>query len=318
MIPPRQPARPGPGERMVHDPPSPPPRADNALDLVAADRFSLDELASIYNATRIDYLVPMPMGPARLAEYMRVYDVDLAASVIVIGPDGPVGLGMLGLRPERAWITRLGVVPAARRGGAGRALMDGLLHTAAERERPVVWLEVIKGNEPAKRLFLRSGFTKTRELLVVRRSPLAQQRPPSLPANFVTAVEALDREQALDLLAARQVRPNWLNETASMHNVRRLEALRVTCSDGGLGWASFDVGRFQLTRIVVQVLAGDPVAVSAATLGAVHQRYPRHDTNIENLAADDPMWPGFQQLGYFDAFRRLEMVRGSEAARLEA
>ncbi|GAB4149511.1 MAG: hypothetical protein Fur0021_10600 [Candidatus Promineifilaceae bacterium] len=268
----------------------------------------MEDLAAVYNQTRIDYLVPMPMSAARLGEYIHVYDVDLSASCVLLDNAGLFGLGMLGVRPGRGWITRLGVVPERRQAGAGRAMMEFLLEAAAARGLETIWLEVIKGNVPAYNLFQRHDFHETRELLVVRRSPIFRGSPAAV-AQSIRAIDPLSRVEALSLLAQRQERPNWLNETESMRNARQLEALMVQCHDGGYGWASFDVGKFQLSRIVVDVIQGDPVTVTAAILQAIHQHYPRKDTVIENIAADDPKWPGFQQIGYFDSFRRIEMVR---------
>ncbi len=256
------------------------------------------------------------MNAARLGEYVHVYDVDLSASCVLLDEAGLFGLGMLGVRPGRAWITRLGVVPERRQAGAGREMMSFLLATAATRGLETVWLEVIKGNVPAYTLFQRHEFHETRELLVVRRSPIWRGAG-AAAAQSIRAIEPLSQAATLSLLSQRQERPNWLNETESMRNVRQLEALMVHCHDGGYGWASFDVGKFQLSRIVVDVLQGDPATVAAAILQAIHQHYPRKDTVIENIAADDPKWPGFQQVGYFDSFRRIEMVRGKGEGRRE-
>ena len=39
-----------------------------ACELVPAAQFSIEELTDLYNQTRLDYMVPMPMNPARMAE----------------------------------------------------------------------------------------------------------------------------------------------------------------------------------------------------------------------------------------------------------
>ena len=187
--------------------------------------------------------------------------------------------------------------------------MDFLLNAASEQEIHTVWLEVIAGNAPAHKMFKRYGFMQTRELLVIRRPPNFQSDEIPKIDEYIKKIDPISYVHALELLAQRTVRPNWLNETESMHNVTKLGALMVTCADGCRGWASFDIGKFQLTRVVVEVVHGDPVMVSAAVLRAIHHHYPTKDTMIENVAADDPKWPGFQKLGYFDSFRRIEMVR---------
>ena len=39
-----------------------------SIEIIPADRFTVQELVDLYNQTRVDYLVPMPMNAERLAE----------------------------------------------------------------------------------------------------------------------------------------------------------------------------------------------------------------------------------------------------------
>ena len=141
------------------------------MELVCADNFSLEQLTEAYNQTRIDYIVPMPMNASRLHEYIELYDIDLSASWVAVRHEAIFGLGMLGIRQGRAWITRVGVLPKGRRQGTGRAIIDRLILSASEKEINKVWLEVIAGNYPASQLFITSGFSRTRDLIVARRPP---------------------------------------------------------------------------------------------------------------------------------------------------
>lgn len=276
------------------------------MDLLPASRFTFEELTEAYNQTRVDYLVPMPMNVARLREYTRVYDVDMESSCAVVDGHAMLGLGMLGVRQKRAWITRLGVLPSGRRQGIGTIITDRLLQQAASRQADSVWLEVIKGNEPAHRLFKNFGFQETRELIVARRPPDPGIADAPLPQ--VKRVTSLNHEDAIILLSHRRQRPNWLNETESLQNVRNLSALVVEMHSEGRGWVTYHAGLLQLTRIVVEVTLGDPAEVTATILHVLHQRHKRQDAVAENLC-DDEKWPGFQQAGYFDSFRRVEMNR---------
>ncbi len=258
--------------------------------------------------------MPMPMSVARLEEYIHVYDVDLASSCVLVDENSrPFALGMLGIRQDRAWITRLGVMAEYRKVGAGKTIMDFLIEAAGKNNCSKIWLEVIKGNKPAHAMFSRFNFNETRELLVIRRPPNYTSFQTGNLDDIIQRINPINRPTALELLAQRKEQANWLNETESMQNVEDLEALMVECAGSGCGWASFDVGRFQLTRIVVEVMSGDPVQVSAAILRAIHRHYASKDTVIENVPADDPKWPGFQLLGYFDSFRRIEMVRNGSS-----
>lgn len=276
------------------------------MELLPASHFSFEELTEAYNQTRVDYLVPMPMNVARLREYVRVYDVDMDSSCAVVDGDTILGLGMLGVRQKRCWITRLGVLPSGRRQGIGTTITAQLLELAANKHAETLWLEVIKGNEPAYNLFKKFGFQETRELIVARRPPDPTLADPTLPK--VNRVTSLNHEDAILLLSHRRQRPNWLNETESMQNVRNLSALVVEIQNNGRGWVTYHAGLLQLTRIVVEVITGDPAEVTATILQVLHQRHKRQDAVAENLCNDEK-WPGFQQAGYFDSFRRIEMKR---------
>src|SRR5690242_6280674 len=141
--------------------------SDCPFELVPASNFSADELAEIYNAGRVDYIVPMPMNAKRMQSYVRMYDIDLDSSVIVFDEEHkPAGIGMLGVRDDRGWITRLGIIPDRRKAGMGACMMDALIAGARKRFARLIQLEVIEGNEPAHRLFLRNGFRETRRLMV--------------------------------------------------------------------------------------------------------------------------------------------------------
>ena len=277
------------------------------MELVTAENYTFEELTAAYNQTRVDYLVPMPMNVARLRDYVQTYDISLQDSFVARQGDVIYGLGMLGVREARTWVTRLGVLPSGRRQGTGQALMDALLERTTHLGMRTTWLEVIKGNKPAHALFCKCGFTETRELIVARRPPNPQNDDPI--GSMIKNVTPLNHEEALILLAHRQSRPNWLNETESMHNVRNLSALLVELQNGARGWVAYHGGLLQLTRIVVDVTSGDPVETTAAILYVLHQRHKRQDAIAENIPAGDPKWPGFEQAGYFESFRRIEMIR---------
>lgn len=276
------------------------------MNLQPASKFTYEQLTDAYNETRVDYMVPMPMNVARLMEYSRVYDVSLEHSCVAVEGDVMLGLGMLGVRHGRSWITRLGVLPAGRRKGTGSALMSGLIEASQNGSVKTIWLEVIKGNTPAHQLFLKFGFKETRELIVARRAPKAQADNKIF--DKVKRITTLNHEDAIILLSHREERPNWLNETESQQNVRNLSALLVELKNGGRGWVTYHAGLLQLTRLIVEVTVGDPTEVTETILTVLHQRHKRQDSIAENLCEDEK-WLGFQKAGYFDSFRRIEMKR---------
>jgi GNAT superfamily N-acetyltransferase len=265
-----------------------------------ASGYTFEQLADIYNGSRVDYIVPMPMNARRMEDYVRAYDVDLDASVVVVDDDEPAGVGMLGLRDSRAWITRVGVIPERRRHRQGQFIMESLIAQAAARGVAQVQLEVIRGNEPARHLFVKLGFEETRELLVVR-------RPPVVPRVTVPSAAArpLSADEMLALLKARDSGASWLDETASLRNLGTLEGLEVRLENGACGWIAFQRTSFQLSHLVLKA-THDTLAL--ALLYHLHAQYPSLDTKLENLPSDSVYLPAFQALGYHEVFARVEMV----------
>lgn len=275
------------------------------MELRPANQFSYEQLTQAYNRTRVDYLVPMPLNEARLREYVHVYDVDLADSYVAMDHDDLImGLGMLGIRGDQGWVTRLGVLPFGRRLGTGGAILEMLLDRARAKQRRTVTLEVIAGNKAGHCLFRKFGFKEVRELIVARRPPDLHTQ--LLPGG-IKRVTPLNHEEAIILLSHRKSPANWLKQTETMQNARNLSALLVELEDGGRGWVSYHASLFQLTRIVVEVTSGDPAAVTASILRVLHGRYKRQDAKVENIPVDE-VWQGFLRAGYFESFRRIEMV----------
>ncbi|MBI3168842.1 MAG: GNAT family N-acetyltransferase [Chloroflexi bacterium] len=277
-----------------------------AIELTPASRFTIDELTAIYNQTRVDYMIPMPMNAARLAEYVQAYDVDLEHS-LVASEDGVMrGVAMLGVRADRSWITRLGVIPSTRRGGVGEALCRSLLEKSTSRGIDFTMLEVIKNNMPAHQLFLKLGFYEVGELLILRRSPSKMVMEP-----VIADARRLERYEALDLVGYDRGTQPWTNQSESMSHAQDISGLYLTLPDGSRGWIAYQREKFTLTHFIYKTEEGDPAEVSYAFLSHLHHQYPRLDTYIENIQVNDPHLPGFYKMGYVESFRRIEMWRGT-------
>jgi ribosomal protein S18 acetylase RimI-like enzyme len=275
------------------------------LQLIPASRFTVEQLTTIYNQTRVDYLVPMPMNEARLLEYIQTYDIDLEHSLVAAQDDKLLGVAMLGAREDRAWITRLGVIPTTRRIGVGEALTSGLIEQAESLQLNFQMLEVIKNNAPAHSLFLKLGFYAVGELLILRRPPIV----PS-PEPVIADAERLDRAAALDLVVRDRGTQPWTNQSESLSNAAEVSGMRITLVDGSHGWLVYQRQKFLLTRFIFKTETGNPVNMARAFLSHLHHQYPRLDTQIENIQIADPHLPAFYEAGYVESFRRIEMWRG--------
>jgi ribosomal protein S18 acetylase RimI-like enzyme len=284
---------------------------DDAIHLVSAADFSIDELTAAYNQTRVDYMVPMPMNASRLAAYVQGYTVSLSDSLVARAGADVLGLAMLGVRPGRAWITRLGVLPLRRRRGTGESLVRGLLAAAERRGPGLVLLEVIKGNQPAYNLFHKLGFSDTRELLVLRRPPAGSRLAPSGEPAWLEAAEALGLLRAANLGCGcdHPLGLAWTNEVESFSSVSDTLGLTIDLGAEGRGWLVFRRQKFLLSHFVFHTQHGDPRVVGAALLSQLYYRYPLLDTFIENLPVGDPHYPALTQFDCIEVFRRIEMAR---------
>lgn len=270
---------------------------------VSASSYNFDQLAEIYNQTRVDYIVPMPMNARRMMEYVRDYDIDLERSIISINQKGEEsGLGMIGIRGERGWITRLGVIPERRGRHLGQFLMDGMLDALAGAGCSMVQLEVIVGNVPAHSLFRKVGFEDIRELLVIRRAPEPIEPIPEFDAADVNEIEPPDIP---DYLNQREAYASWIEETPSLLNAGKLTGLTVTLPSGESGWIVLQSSPFQLTHFVLKPDVSDEMG--RALVYHTHRTFAKQDTKLENIPVGHPTMPYFEHFGYFEVFRRTEM-----------
>lgn len=272
---------------------------------VPTSRYTFAELADVYNRAREDYIVPMPMNARRMQQYVTAYDIDLDMSFLAMEPDEEIinGVCMLGVRDERTWITRLGVIPERRRRRSGQFLMDYEIDVSRDAGMRLVQLEVIKGNKPAHRLFTKLGFEVTRELLVIRRPPGAidtNLMPDGMQVKMVTS------DEVFPLLEGREAGAAWTEETASLRNAGNMQGITVTLPDGETGWIVYQQTAFQLSHFVFQPDISQ--AMMRALIAAVHTTHKMQDTKVENVPLLHPTWEAYQAMGYVIAFSRIEMI----------
>jgi ribosomal-protein-alanine N-acetyltransferase len=70
------------------------------------------------------------------------------------------GLVLARVAADEAEIITLAVLPAARRGGLGRALLEAALAVSAARGAAWMFLEVAPANTPARGLYAAAGFAE--------------------------------------------------------------------------------------------------------------------------------------------------------------
>ncbi|MFL5927251.1 MAG: GNAT family N-acetyltransferase [Gaiellaceae bacterium] len=247
------------------------------MNVVPASDFGDAQLAQLFEGGYEGYFVPIHVDEAAFAFMVDAWDIDLDRSGVAVENGSPVGVAMLGVRGDRGWIGGLGVLPAHRRGGVGRALMEAVLADAP----PSVSLEVIEQNERALRLYETLGFERTRILEIwslnadvpaagarsVEPRPLDQDDLPwqrdsrSLPASYerlevaggaalvrssgarvdVLQLEARDADAAAELLAAARA------SGESLHYVNVPEGDPASAAFRSLG-GTLDLRQFELQK----------------------------------------------------------------------
>lgn len=266
--------------------------------LKSLSQVPFETFLDTFNAVYLDYFVPLQMTRVGMQRVIERDAIDLEKSRAAYVDAAMVGVGLLALRQQRAWIGGMGVRPLHRRHGVGRQLMEALLTSAQGIAQ--VDLEVIEQNEAAKQLYLSLGFTVQRHLYIVERDP--QAIPPAQGVSPISAAKALADYEALHAV------PNpWQRDLASLrHLVTSLQ-----------GWAVFQMGdlvAYALGWVLPETIRFMDVGLKAGhedaltnILAHVHHLQPKATGSFINLPADDPAWPVFEAMGYAVTVTQHEM-----------
>src|SRR5262245_50966542 len=211
------------------------------IELRPAASLSRARLAALFTAGYEDYYTQLQIDEAALGFMIRAWDLDLDASRVALRDGEPVGLCMLGLRGDEAWIGGVGVVVPERRGGIGARLMEAVLAGARSRGVREVRLEVITENVRAIPLYERLGFRRTRGLELWLLAGAAG------PVRETAVEEAHARVRDL-----RRHREPWQRDDGTVANLDDLTGLGA---DGGAGVVRVSNGRVSMLQ-----LAGDVAA----------------------------------------------------------
>jgi ribosomal protein S18 acetylase RimI-like enzyme len=256
-----------------------------------ASELGRDALAEIFTAGYEDYFVPVSVDADGFARMVETSDIDLSRSFVATRDEGPVGIGLLAVRGDRAWIGGLGVNAAERRSGIGIALMEALL---AEAAGLAVSLEVIEANEPAIRLYERLGFELVRMLEVwALEAPAGETR--ATPAE-------LDAAHAVVIRHRRGPEP-WQRADETVGHMRRRGETPEAVSVGEDGAALY---RVVGPRASIAQLGATDDAVAAELLSAV--RGKAESLLYVNVPEGDPASAALASLGGHLELRQLEMA----------
>jgi GNAT superfamily N-acetyltransferase len=197
---------------------------------------------------------PAPDPTAAMVERLATEALDLEASVVALDDrDRAVGLSLLAVRGEDSWCGGFGLVPRVRGRRLASAMMREQVARAAEAGARRMRLEVLEGNEPARRAYLAVGFRHVRDVGLWRRQGRARAGPPLAEAEPARAAQAL--------AALAGTRHTWQREPATLELVAARPGVRGgVWADAAAMWRPASWGGTQL----LSVSAADREAASRA------------------------------------------------------
>jgi len=135
------------------------------FDSVPASNYPLPNLVKFLNQGFEDYFVPIQFDMVMFLNMLRKDGIDLMVSRVLITEDQSCGIALIARRGWTSRLAAMGIAKERRGKGAGSWFMEQLIDEACQRGEREMTLEVIEQNEPAVKLYQRSGFQSVRRLI---------------------------------------------------------------------------------------------------------------------------------------------------------
>ena len=215
---------------------------------------------------------------------------------------------MLSHRGARGWISSVGVVPAWRRRGLARAMMQRLLASAHALRLDEVTLEVIDRNDAARGLYESLGFHTARELLSWRRNADAD----ALPAPDERLQMAHPDEMLTRYFGWHTEPPSWQRDVQTLRYLEEGSvAVRLAAPTDPAQTVGYVLYSDLGDRLALLDVGMDPhnggVKVARAMLQALIVLNAGKALSISNVPVDDPLNRALAALGFTVSVRQYEM-----------
>ena len=267
------------------------------IAITPATALALPALADLFNRAYEGYEVPLHVDPGAVAFMHEAFDLSPERSRIAWRDERPVGLAMLAVRGNRAWVGGMGVASEARRTGIGEQLMRALLDSARAAGVKHVQLEVLEPNARARALYEKLGFRAFRRLEVWQ-----WESPASPPAATVEACDPRDARHRV--AAARRAPDPWQREDATIDRLDvSTPALRAVHASGGDAIYRVTDGRAS----VLQLVAADE-RTAGALLDTIRGRAGVTMLRYLNVPDDDPAAAALRARGATCTVAQFEMA----------
>jgi RimJ/RimL family protein N-acetyltransferase len=292
------------------------------LHFVSASSFALAALADIFTRSFEEYFYPGTTTGEILAQRVRVEQIDLHRSLVMLLGDEPVGLALLARRGDRAWCGGFGVVLPLRGRGLSHQLAVAMLEQARQANARRFSLEVLTRNERAIKTYIRLGMRTRRDLQILewRRSEDEPENKEQGTKNreaqhsremsmddgrrTIDVVEVEEPARLLDRFAALHPAPAaWQRDLPSLLTRGGFRGLGIEEAGMTAAYAIYQANADGIARI--EDLGAQRTDQAVALLAALQARSQRIVT--VNEPTDSPLTTAFLSAGFTEIDRQHEM-----------
>jgi GNAT superfamily N-acetyltransferase len=266
-----------------------------------ASSFALDALADIFTRSFEQYFYPGTTSAEILAQRVRVEQIDLHRSLVMLVDDQPAGQALLARRGDHTWCGGFGVILPLRGRGLSHQLATAMLEQARQAGARRFSLEVLTRNERAIKTYTRLGLQIRRDLQILEwRRPEGESRI----ENPGQGVEVGEPMQLLDRFAAlHPVSAAWQRDLPALLTRGGYRGLALAEAGVTAAYALYQSNADGIARI--EDLGAERAELAAALLTALQARSQR--ILAINEPTDSPLTPAFLDVGFTEVDRQHEM-----------
>jgi ribosomal protein S18 acetylase RimI-like enzyme len=272
-----------------------------------AAAFSLDALAEIFTQSFEGYFYQANTSAEQLAQRVRLEQIDLYRSLVMLADDIPAGHALIAMRGAQAWCGGFGVLSAFRGQGLARPLSAAMLDSARAAGARRFSLEVLTRNERAIRTYTGAGLQVRRDLRIFSWSRPDQEAAAGTSSANAGGPQIDEVTEPLGLLegfaALHPVPPAWQRDLPSL--LARGSMRGLALREGGTiaAYLLFQQGADGGARI--EDLGAGHAGQAAALLAALQARSKRI-VSI-NEPDDSPLTAAFDASGFVESDRQHEL-----------
>jgi ribosomal protein S18 acetylase RimI-like enzyme len=263
----------------------------------SAAQYDLHTLAGIFTSAFEGYFYPGGTSAVELATRIRLEQIDLALSRVLLAGQEPAGMALLARRGERVWCGGFGVYTPWRGRGLANMLAVDMLGAARAAGARLFELEVLTRNEPAIRAYQRAGLRSRRELLVY-----SWKRNDDAPAGHAPQAEEAAPAELLEHFGAlHPAAPAWQRDLPTLLVREEMRGLALRSQNGLRGYLLYTGDE----RVRLHDLAASDGGAARELLAAL-QACCSSIVSV-NEPSDSPLTPAFPETGFAEADRQLDL-----------